>query len=239
MRAETVQASEATAIEMRPVGVFAAMLRRELRLAFRRPADLLNPVFFFAVVVALFPIAISPLPAVLTLIGPGVVWVALFLAALLPLNSVFGNDDEDGTLEHYVIAGQSLTALCLAKTVALWLVAVLPLVIVSALVAQSYLLPLSVVPVLVASLSLGGYSVCALGIVAAGLTVGVQRSNALIALLVLPLMVPVLIFGTRAVSLAASGQSASAALSLLGAVSLLSLLLAPFASAAAIRISLE
>lgn len=224
---------------MRPFAVFRAMLVRELRLAFRRPADLLNPVFFFAMVVALFPIAVSPLPAVLKVLGPGVVWVAVLLAALLPLNSLYGQDHEDGTLEHYVVSGQSLVALCFAKTVALWLVGVLPLVLVSAVVAQSYLLPLSVVPILVTTLSLGGYTICALGSVAAGLTLGIQRANALIALLVLPLMVPVLIFGTRAVSLASINSELGGALGMLTAVAVLALLLAPMATAAALRISLE
>ncbi|MFK8053660.1 MAG: heme exporter protein CcmB [Woeseiaceae bacterium] len=225
--------------EMRPLSVFSAMLGRELRLAFRRPADLLNPVFFFAMVVALFPIAVSPLPAVLKVLGPGVVWVAVLLAGLLPLNSIFAQDYEDGTLEQYLLSGQSLVAICFAKTLSLWLVSILPLVLVSAFVAQSYLLPLDVVPILVISLSLGGYSICALGAVAAALTIGVQRSNALIALLVLPLMVPVLIFGARAVSLASTNSELGGSLGLLGAVALLSLLLAPVAAAAALRISLE
>ncbi|MEL7296532.1 MAG: heme exporter protein CcmB [Pseudomonadota bacterium] len=226
-------------IELRPFATFLAMLRRELQLAFRRPADLINPLFFFAIVVTLFPVAVSPLPDVLKVLGPGVVWVAVLLAALLPLNGLFGQDHEDGTLEHYVLSGQSLVAMCFAKIVALWLVSVLPLVVISALVAQSYLLPASVVPILVTTLSLGGYSLCALGAVAAGLTVGVQRASALIALLVLPLMIPVVIFGARAVSLAAVDAPLSGALEMLLAIAILTSLFAPVATAAAVRISLE
>lgn len=229
----------ADTIELRPFATFRAMLWRELKLAFRRPSDLINPLFFFAIVVTLFPVAVSPLPDVLKVLGPGVVWVAVLLAALLPLNGLFGQDHEDGTLEHYVLSGQSLVAMCFAKIVALWLVSVLPLVIVSAVVAQSYLLPSSVVPILVTSLSLGGYSLCALGAVAAGLTVGVQRASALIALLVLPLMIPVIIFGARAVSLAAVEASLSGALDMLLAIAILTSLFAPIATAAAVRISLE
>lgn len=225
--------------ELRPFASFRALLVRELRLAVRRPADMLNPVFFFAVVVTLFPLAIEPLPATLRVMGPGVVWVALLLAALLPLTSLFGQDFDDGTLEQYVLAGQSLTSLCIAKTVALWIVAVVPLVLVSTLVAYSYRLPAQVAPVLMLTLSLGGYSVCAIGAVAAGLTVGVQRANALIALLVLPLMVPVLIFGARAVSLAAGGNSLDGAVYMLAATFVLVAFLAPLATATALRISLE
>ncbi len=225
--------------ELRPFKSFVALLRRELRLAIRRPADMLNPLFFFAVVATLFPLAISPLPEVLQIIGPGIVWVAALLAALLPLSGLFGQDFDDATLEQYAVSGQSLVALCIAKTVALWLVAALPLVLVSSVVAQTYYLPAAALPVMVATLAFGSYTLCALGGVAAALTVGVQRANALIALLVLPLMVPVLIFGTRAVSLAAAGDPVAGPVYMLAAVSVLAALLTPFATAAAIRISLD
>ena len=224
---------------LRPLSTFAAVAGRELRLAIRRPADVLNPLFFFAVVATLFPLAVSPLPRVLEVIGPGIVWVAALLAALLPLNGLFGQDFDDGTLEQYVVSGQSLVAICIAKTVALWLVAALPLVLVSALVAETYRLPFAALPVLVVALSVGSYTLCALGAVAAALTVGVQRASALIALLVLPLMVPVLIFGTRAVSLAAAGDPVTGPVYLLCAIGIAAAALTPMATAAAIRISLD
>ena len=165
--------------------------------------------------------------------------VAALLAALLPLNGLFGQDFDDGTLEHYLLSGQSLVAICFAKTVALWLVAALPLVLASTLVAQTYRLPLEAVPVLVLVLSVGSFALCALGAIAAALTVGVQRASALIALLVLPLMVPVLSFGTRAGSLAAAGDAVAGPVSTIGAVGVAALTLAPLATAAALRISAD
>lgn len=224
---------------LRPLATFTAVVARELRLAVRRPADVLNPLFFFAVVATLFPLAVSPLPRVLEVIGPGIVWVAALLAALLPLNGLFGQDFDDGTLENYVLSGQSLVAICFAKTVALWLVAALPLVLVSSLVAETYRLPVGALPVLVIALAVGSFSLCALGSVAAALTVGVQRASALIALLVLPLMVPVLIFGTRAVSLASAGDPVAGPMYVLAAVGVAAATLTPLATATALRISLD
>ena len=222
-----------------PFATALAVLGRELRLAYRRPADLLNPVFFLAVTASLFPVAVSPLPEVLRLMGPGVLWIAVLLAAMLPLTTHYGQDLEDGTLEQYVLAGQSLIAICVAKTVALWLVAGVPLVLVSGLAASSYGVPSEALPVLLATLGFGSFALCGIGGIAAALTVGVQRASALVSLLVLPLMVPVLIFGTRAVSLAASGESAAGPVYLVAAVAVLVATLAPWATAVALRISLE
>lgn len=225
--------------ELRPGQTFLTILGRELKLAWRRPADLLNPLFFFAVVVSLFPIAISPVREMLQLIGPGVLWVAVLLSALLPLTTHYGQDYEDGTLEQYLLSGQSLIAICLGKTVALWLVAGLPLVLASIPAALSYGLGPQSFGVLLLTLGCGSYALCSLGAVAAALTVGVQRASALIALLVLPLMVPILIFGTRAVSLVETNESAAGPMYLILAVTLLAALLTPLATAAALRISME
>ncbi|MEO0575936.1 MAG: heme exporter protein CcmB [Pseudomonadota bacterium] len=237
--AHTRETIDIHAPQLRPFGSTVAMLRREMKIALRRLADAINPLFFFAVVATLFPLAISPDKAVLQLIGPGVIWVAALLAALLPLNALFGQDYEDGTLEHYVLSGQSLVALCIAKTVGLWLVAGLPLVLVSAAISQTYALPAQALPALLLALSLGSYTLCALGSVAAALTVGVQRASALIALLVLPMMVPVIIFGTRAVLLAARSEPVAGPLYLLSATAVLAVILTPLATAMALRISLE
>ncbi len=224
---------------LRPVDTFRTVLGRELTLAYRRPADLLNPLFFFVVVTSLFPVAVSPLPETLTLIGPGVLWIAVLLSALLPLSNHYGQDFDDGTLEQYLLSGQSLVAICVAKTVALWLVAGLPLVLASVVVASSYGLGTNVFGVLSITLAAGSYALCALGAVAAALTVGMQRASALIALLVLPLMVPILIFGTRAVSLEATNMVAKGPIYLVLAVAVLTALLCPLATAAALRISME
>ena len=224
---------------MRPLGVFVAIMRRELLLAWRKPSDLINPLFFFVVVATLFALAISPLPQVLVQIGPGVVWVATLLACLLPLAQLYTQDFDDGTMEQYLLSGQSLALICAARIFALWLLSAAPLSIAAVLIAGSYQMPAESSPILFLSLVFGSLTLCALGSVTAALTVGVQRASALIALLVLPLMVPVLIFGTRSVSLAVAGESASGPIFLLAAIALASLLLAPIAAAAALRISLE
>ncbi|MDZ7643583.1 MAG: heme exporter protein CcmB [Woeseiaceae bacterium] len=216
-----------------------AVLRRDLLLAMQRPGDVLNPLFFFAVVSTLFPLAIGPDAELLRAIGPGVVWVAALLAALLSLHSVFLGDFEDGSLEQLLLSAQPLPLIVLAKTAAHWLLSGLPLVIVSPVIALSYdLAPASLVAMPV-TLALGTASLSLIGVVAAALTVGLNRGNALLGLLVLPLAMPVLIFGARTVSLAASGDGIAAGVYFLGAYCMLAVTLAPFATAAALRISNE
>lgn len=221
-----------------PAGV-VAVVRRDLQLAWRRPGDVLNPLFFFAIVSTLFPLAVGPDPAQLALNGPGVLWVAALLAALLSLNSLFLNDFEDGTLEQLLLSPQPLPLLALAKSIAHWLVSGLPLVLVSPLIAMSFQMPDEATAVMMATLALGTLSLSLLGSIGAGLTVGLNRGNALLSLLVLPLAMPVLIFGARTVSLAAAGDAVSAGVYFLGAYCVLTLTLAPFATAAALRISNE
>lgn len=216
---------------------FGAMLRRDLLLAFKRPGDILNPLFFFAIVSTLFPLAIGPDTDLLTAIGPGVVWVAALLAALLSLNTLYLSDLEDGSLDQIILSPQPLPLLTLGKTAAQWLANGLPLVLVSPLVAVSYQLPARSVWVMMASLALGTASLSLLGSVGAALTVGLNRGNALLSLLVLPLAMPILIFGARTVSLAAAGDGAAGGLYFLAAYGVLALSFAPFAAAAALRIS--
>lgn len=224
---------------MRPMGAFFAMFRRELLLAFRRPGDMLTPLFFFIVVGSLFPLAVSPQIEILRVLGPGVVWVAALLAALLPLNGLFSLDYEDGSLEQYLLSGQSLAMLCAAKTVACWMVSGLPLVLVSPLLMISFGAPVSALPTTLIALGLGTFSLAALGSAAAALTVGVRRANALISLLILPLMTPILIFGARAVSLASVGEAVPGPLYWLATIALATGMLAPLAAAAALRISAD
>lgn len=216
---------------------FAVMLQRDLLLAFRRPGDILNPLFFFAIVSTLFPLAIGPDAELLRAIGPGVVWVAALLAALLSLNTLYLTDLEDGSLDQIILSPQPLPVLTLGKTAALWLVSGLPLVLVSPLVAIAYQLPGRSIGVMMITLTLGTLSLALLGSVGAALTVGLNRGNALLSLLVLPLAMPVLIFGARTVSLAAAGDAVSAGIYFLAAYSVLALSFAPFAAAAALKIS--
>jgi len=218
---------------------FVAVLRRDLLLAWKRPGDVLNPLFFFAIVSTLFPLALGPDTELLRAIGPGVVWVAALLAALLSLNSLFLSDHEDGSLEQLLLSPQPLPLLVLAKSIAHWLLSGLPLVIASPIIASSYGLATPSLLALPATLLAGTLSLSLLGTVGAALTVGLNRGNALLSLLILPLAMPVLIFGARSVSLAASDAGSTAGLYFLGAYCMLAASLAPFAGAAALRISNE
>lgn len=213
------------------------VVRRDLLLAFKRPGDVVNPLFFFAIVSALFPLAIGPDSDLLVAIGPGVVWVAALLAALISMNGMFLGDYEDGSLDQLLLSPQPLPLLALGKTAAHWIVSGLPLVLVSPLVAVTYQLPARTIGVMMGTLSLGTVSLSLLGSVGAALTVGLNRGSALLSLLVLPLAMPVLIFGARTVSLAAAGDAVSAGIYFLAAYSVLAVSFAPFATAAALRIS--
>lgn len=216
-----------------------AVLRRDLLIAWKRPGDILNPLFFFAMVSSLFPLAIGPDAEQLQAIGPGVTWVAALLASLLALNSLFLNDFEDGSLEQLVLSPQPLPLMVLAKTASHWLVTGLPLILASPVVALSYQMPAEVITVMMVTLLPGTISLSLLGSIGAALTVGLNRGNALLSLLILPLAMPILIFGARTVSLAASGDTTVGGVYFLSAYCMLALTLAPFATAAALRISNE
>lgn len=218
---------------------FTAIIKRDLLLAFKRPGDMLNPLFFFAMVSTLFPLAIGPAGDQLQILGPGVVWVAALLSALLSLNSLYLSDLEDGSLDQLILSPQPLPLLSLGKTVAHWLVSGLPLVLVSPLIAITYQMPAETMGVMVVTLTLGTISLSLLGSVGAALTVGLNRGSALLSLLVLPLAMPVLIFGARTVALAAADDAVSAGVYFLAAYCMLALSFAPFAAAAALKISNE
>ena len=231
-----------SAAEQQIPGVFTGMMavaRRDLLLAWKRPGDVLNPLFFFAMVATLFPLSVGPSVEQLELSGPGVLWVAALLAMLLSLNSLFLTDHEDGSLEQMLVSPLPLSALALGKTIAHWLTSGLPLVLVSPLLAMTFRMPVAVTGVLMLTLLLGTVSLSLLGSIGAALTVGLQRSTALLSLLILPLAMPVLIFGARTVSLAAAGEGVAGGLYFLAAYAVLALSLAPFAAAAALRISNE
>jgi heme exporter protein B len=221
---------------MRVVGVVIA---RDLRLAMRHWDQVVQPLIFFVVVTTLFPLAISPALAQLRQIAPGVIWVAAMLSSLLALESLFRPDVEDGTMEQWVLSGQPLSILLLAKTATHWLLSGLPLVLMAPLVGTGLGLPPSAWPVIAASLALGTGCLSVLGGIGAALTVSVRRGSVLLALLVLPLEMPALIFGARAIDLAIHGESVAGPLNLLAAMLLLFISLGPWAMAAAMRISVE
>jgi heme exporter protein B len=215
------------------------VVSRDLRLAVRHWDQVLQPLVFFILVTTLFPLAISPALQQLRGISAGVVWVAAMLASLLALESLFRPDVEDGTMEQWVLSGQPLSVLLLAKTFTHWLLSGLPIVLLSPLVGTALGMPSQVWGVLAGSLALGSASLSLLGGIGAALTVAVRRGSVLLALLVLPLQMPVLIFGARAVDLAMHGEPVAGPLNLLAAMALLFVSLAPFAMAAAMRISVE
>jgi heme exporter protein B len=221
------------------LGAARLALLRDLTLAFRKRGQLVQPLAFFALVTMLFPLAVSPELPRLREMAPGVIWVAALLASLLALEFLFRDDASDGTLEQYALSGQSLTSLMFAKTTAHWLLTGLPLALMTPLAALSLGAPSASLPGVVGSVAVGSVALSLIGSIGAALTLGMKRSGALLALLTLPLSLPVLIFGARATQLAISGGPLLAPLELLGALAVLGITLAPLAAAAAVRISLE
>jgi heme exporter protein B len=217
----------------------AAVLRRDLRLALRNRGEALHPLIFFVVTTSLFPLALSPGPETLRTVAPGVLWVGALLAALLSLDSLFRGDLDDGTLEQLALAPHPLSLLVLAKVTAHWLATGLPLLLAAPLLATFLALPAHALPVLLASLLLGTPTLSLVGAIGVGLTVGLRRGGALLALLVLPMYVPVLVFGASAVAAAIVGLPATGQLYMLAAFLALALVLAPPAAAAALRVSLD
>jgi heme exporter protein B len=218
---------------------FALIVHRELALSFRRPDQLLQPLVFFLIVTTLFPLGLNVQSALLRDMAPAVLWVAALLSSLLSLDALFKNDAEDGTLEQLALSGHGLTVIVIAKTLAHWLVSGAALVVVSPIVATALAVPTAVFPTMLLSLALGTLTLSWLGAIGAGLTVGLKRGNVLLSLIVLPLAMPLLIFGAGATDRAISGASAAGALYLLGALCVLTCTLAPFAASAALRITLE
>jgi heme exporter protein B len=216
----------------------AAVMRRDLTLVWRRRGDAINPLLFALIVVALFPLAVGPEPATLQRMAAGVVFVALLLAGLLALDTLFRGDYEDGSLEQLVLAPHPLSLLLACKVAVHWLTTSLPLIVVAPLLAELLHLPHEVLPVLLVALSLATPLLSLIGAVCVALTVGMHRSGMLLALLVLPLYVPVLIFGAGACNAAQAGLPFLAPLLWLGAALVLALVVAPLACAAALRISL-
>jgi len=216
-----------------------AVARRDILLAWKRPGDVLNPLFFFAMVCTLFPLAVGPSADQLIFSGPGVLWVAALLATLLSLNSMFMSDHEDGSLDQILVSPQPLPVLVLGKTLAHWLISGFPLVLISPLLAITYRMPTDVIGVLMLTLLLGTICLSLLGSIGAALTVGLHTGTALLSLLILPLAMPVLLLGANTVSLAAGNDVYATGIWALGAYAIAALSLAPYATAAALRISNE
>ncbi len=212
---------------------------RDLLLAMRRRADVATTLFFFVIVASLFPLGVGPDPKLLRVMAPGILWVGALLASMLSLGRLFAEDYADGSLEQLVLAPEPLTLVVIGKVVAHWLVSGLPLVLISPVIALQFDLPREAMATLLLALLLGTPLLSLIGAIGAALTVGVRGGGVLISLLVLPLYVPVLIFGAGAVDASAMGMDATGHLSILGALLLLGMVLAPWATAAALRISLE
>lgn len=221
------------------MSVFTTILVRDLRLALRQSADSLTVVAFFAIATVLFPFGVGPEANVLARIAGGVLWVTALLAALLSLDRVFTVDYEDGTLDQLILSGESLTLVVLAKVAAHWLTTGVPLIIMSPILAVTLHLPTEGYVPLVLALLLGTPTVSLVGATGAALVLGTRRGGVLLSLLVLPLYIPVLIFGTAAVEATVTGQSANPMLMVLGGLAILALSLSPWATAAALRQSVE
>lgn len=217
------------------MSAFLAILRRDLRLAWRSPGDSANVVLFFVLTVVLFPFGVGPAAEILARIATGLIWVTALLASLLALDRLFREEAEDGSLDLLVLSPAPLEFLVLAKIAAHWLTTGVPLIVASPLLALLLQMPVEAYPALLLALLLGTPTLSLIGAIGAGLTLGARRGGVLVALLVLPLYIPVLVFGVAAVDAAASGLSIKPHLLLLGGLLALFIPLSPIATAAALR----
>jgi heme exporter protein B len=222
-----------------PLAAARLVAARDLRLAFRKPSQLIQPLLFFMIVATLFPLTLSPEMSRLRDAAPGVLWIGALLSSLLALEFLFRDDANDGTLEQFALSGQSLTWMLFAKTCTHWLLSGVPL----ALSAPVAALALGVAPealgAVVASLLLGSFALSLVGAISAGLTLGARRGGVLLSLLTMPLAVPILVFGADATRRAMMGGDFAPPMYLLAAIAVLGVTLAPLAAAAAVRIGLE
>ena len=221
-------------------GLFAAFnatLQRDLVLAYRNRGELFNPLIFFLIVITMVPLGITPDPALLAKLAPGMIWVVALLATLLSLDGLFRSDYDDGSLEQYMISPQPLYLVVLAKILVHWLVTGLPLTLMSPILGVMLSLPNEGFLPLIFSLFIGTATLSLVGAIGAGLTVGLRKGGLLISLIIMPLYAPVLIFGASAVASAGDGSPYTAQLAVLGAFMALATLSAPFAAAGALRVS--
>ena len=221
------------------IHAFQAVIKRDIRLAIRQPSEIAQPVVFFIIVVSVFPFGVGSNPDQLTAIGPGIVWVGALLATLLALDSLFRSDFDDGSLEQLILSEHPLSVLILGKILVHWFVTGLPLIIVTPLLGILLGLDKSTLVVLIGSLLLGTPPLSLVGAIGSALTISIRRAGLLVTLLVLPLYIPVLIFGAGAASAAQSGLPTAGHLYMLGAIAMGAIALAPIATSAALRISSE
>jgi len=224
------------------VGLLASwqrVLKRELLLAYRQRNDILTPLIFFIIVISLFPLGVGPEPEILRIIAPGVIWVAALLATLLSLSRLFNNELHDGTLEQLLLTPQPASVLIFAKITSHWLTTGLPLVLISPLLAISLDMSPIALGYTMVTLLLGTPILSLVGAVGAALTLGLRGGGVLLALLILPLYIPVLIFATGAIIATSNGYSAEGQLSLLAAYLILTLIFAPWVTSHALRVSLD
>lgn len=218
---------------------FYTVVMRDLLLAMRHRSDILTTLFFFVIAISLFPLGVGPELDTLREIAPGVFWVAALLASMLALERLFAIDYADGTLEQLLLTPQPTGILVLAKVFAHWLITGVPLVLLSPLLGLQYDLSSEALQVMMLTLLLGTPSLSLIGAIGAALTLGLRGGGVLVSLLVLPLYIPVLVFGAGAVEATVSGLGGSAHLSMLGAILLLALVMSPLATVAALRVSAE
>ncbi len=225
--------------ELSAAGAFRAVLARDLLLAYRHRGEIANPLIFFVMAVTLVPLGVSPEPAQLAAIAPGIIWVMALLASLLASEGLFVSDYRDGSLEQLSISPQPLWLMVLAKVLAHWLVTGLPLTLLSPLLGVMLAMPAAGYLPMLAGLAMGTAALSLIGAIGAALTVAIRRGGLLLSLIVMPLYMPVLIFGANGVQQAIDGFAPGGTLAALGALLAFSLMISPFAAAAALRIGLH
>ncbi|MEI8208600.1 MAG: heme exporter protein CcmB [Methylococcales bacterium] len=218
---------------------FFAIIKRDLVLALRRRSEIANPLLFFVLVITLFPLGIGAQPHLLQAIAPGIIWVSALLAAMLSLDSLFRSDFDDGSLEQILLSSYPASILVLAKVIAHWLVTGLPLLIIAPLLAVFLGMPSHSLGILLLTLLLGTPVLSLIGAIGVALTVGLRRGGMILSLLVLPLYVPVLIFASNAVEIASTGLPVSAQINILIAILVMAVVLAPWPTAAALKMSIN
>lgn len=219
--------------------VLVSILRRDIRVALRRQSDVAAVFFFFIIAASLFPLGSGADPKLLNAMAPSVLWVTALLSCMLSLPRIFASDYADGTLEQLLLSNQPVVLIVLMKTLAHWALSGLPLVLIAPLIGLQFNLSGLALQILAISLLMGSLALSLIGSIGAALTLGIRGAGVLIAILVLPLYIPVLVFGAGAVNAVAIGMSPNGALSLLGAVLAMALVFSPLASAAALKIALE